>query len=958
MRISVAISIYNDFDFLVDAIERVYELADEIVILDGPFDYCVPLLKYFDLYYMEAPEPLRRIIQLPKVRYRYGSFENERVKRIALYEMCRFDLVMLLDADELVVDFNRDELEKFWQSEKEVACASFKNLVRSNCLIGLPTQKFIFFKRKNISPAEHLNYTWLVGVEQQEPRQELMYPQPLMDVAHLTLMRSVHSNLVKYCFYSRLYYYSRKMYDQLDKIFGLPFASIGDKGLDAEAMKAIFRRSTPALINFPEQDGLVKITLPTIGKKLEAFDQRHYLTADETVQVLNSIESYHYISVPAHLRAGDTVHFSFTAQNLHKIELEARVHTYSTCHRLSISPTRDPSGAVHGQFALPSDAARLFGVILGFKTTCGGQGAGLISDFKIKKRFGIYGNCQMESLRDFLLTNQAFRREYVAEETPGRLVHMMSEEDARQFAKDIYRIDLLVTQPVNSGFRDSDAFGTDLMLASLRPEARAVVFPNMFFTGYAPDSYCVTYRKKFLRDPMPIHDVNFVHSYLKHDGARGLVRQDYEAKLNSPTFYRNEWLQEHIEKDLRELETRESEARIKIRRDNTFFYPYSKFVRRWLSQTLLHYSDAHPTEFVFRRIANEILEDLGIEPNGESPELSEKGVLPFYKSIGTHLGLDLQSHPIYLNNRQIKFDEYFERYCSAYDKMDRNSLFGYIERNVTKVIVTNHKTGTLLMEGILREYCTAQNLRFFQLNQHLSKNNDCVDPAFNCQVYDFIQVTHAQHFERLIDAVPSLRYRALHLIRNPYEIIMSGVRYHQVTQEGWCNKKIFVRDVKGPCGYLRIANYNCSKEDEAGEYSYREIMSSLSPTDKIAFEIKYHATTFGTIPSIAHFLRRFANDKNVMSVQLESIGTDKCIDEVFEFLALDRSFLDQYAQKVKTKEWLGKHVTNQDGADTHKRAFNGELYALFDQEFGSSVMPLFGYAKEPQDIGSSTARLA
>ena len=36
MKISVAICIYNDFDFIEECIDRVYDLADEIVILDGP----------------------------------------------------------------------------------------------------------------------------------------------------------------------------------------------------------------------------------------------------------------------------------------------------------------------------------------------------------------------------------------------------------------------------------------------------------------------------------------------------------------------------------------------------------------------------------------------------------------------------------------------------------------------------------------------------------------------------------------------------------------------------------------------------------------------------------------------------------------------------------------------------------------------------------------------------------
>ena len=279
---------------------------------------------------------MRKIAGLPKVRYKFGTFENEKSKRIALYEMCNFDVVMLLDLDELIIDIHRDELDKFLQSDKKVAGASFNNLVRSNYLIDKPTTKFIFFKRQDISAAEHLNYTWLVGVDQAKTNEEFKYRLPVMEIAHLTLMRSPYFNMVKYCFYSRLYYYSRGMHDQLGRLFGRPFEMLSNKGLSGNEIKDIFRRSLPALMNFPVETPLFETDLPTIDSNFDQIADIRFLTEDQRVLVLHSVELYHYVDIPKHLLSGDEVHFSFLTRDIEAIEAEVIIHNYAACTTLAI----------------------------------------------------------------------------------------------------------------------------------------------------------------------------------------------------------------------------------------------------------------------------------------------------------------------------------------------------------------------------------------------------------------------------------------------------------------------------------------------------------------------------------------------------------------------------------------------------------------------------------------------
>ena len=77
---------YYDLDFLEDIITYLNDFIDEIVIVDGPYSYCVEFLKKCNLLYDENTKPskLSHIIEKfkNKVSYYYSVWENEKQKRI------------------------------------------------------------------------------------------------------------------------------------------------------------------------------------------------------------------------------------------------------------------------------------------------------------------------------------------------------------------------------------------------------------------------------------------------------------------------------------------------------------------------------------------------------------------------------------------------------------------------------------------------------------------------------------------------------------------------------------------------------------------------------------------------------------------------------------------------------------------------------------------------------------
>ncbi|WP_216899895.1 hypothetical protein [Synechococcus sp. CCY 9618] len=215
--ISVVIQFFEDFDF----IERVVELlawVDEIIVNDGPFLFTRELLEPLvgrDLVQPSARAAdlfahLSRRLGVP-IHYHHRMFEDEREKRVHGYGLARGDVVLSVDADELLL-LDREAVERFWGSEAVVAsfdCVNFTylNLVCGKAGSPLVARKPFAFKRSAIPAAHHLDYLWLVGVEQESVAQADFLPEALCAGAHLTTVRSSYGASIKFGFYNCLYYH-------------------------------------------------------------------------------------------------------------------------------------------------------------------------------------------------------------------------------------------------------------------------------------------------------------------------------------------------------------------------------------------------------------------------------------------------------------------------------------------------------------------------------------------------------------------------------------------------------------------------------------------------------------------------------------------------------------------------------------------------------------------------------
>ncbi len=250
--ISAYTILFHDLQFYEHILSRIYDKVDEIIIVDDPYSYAQETLKEMELLYTEETKPLlfsNMLERYPKIKYFFQIFDNEEEKRIFAYNQCTKDFVLLIDTDEFV-DFDETNLNSFLsQNEKTVCGATIYNMCDYNVAFDPPAQKYILFNRSAIQPREHLDYTWLVGCQQNKPKQELMeIHKSFGTIYHQTLNRNKFNNIIKFLFYELLW---RKTNNKNDMCLIAGYENEQLKSLNAQQFLEIFIHSSLEKINIP-----------------------------------------------------------------------------------------------------------------------------------------------------------------------------------------------------------------------------------------------------------------------------------------------------------------------------------------------------------------------------------------------------------------------------------------------------------------------------------------------------------------------------------------------------------------------------------------------------------------------------------------------------------------------------------------------------------------------------------
>jgi len=201
MNLSSYISIFDDWDLLQPSLASVAPIVDEIVVVDGAYEWMTP---YLDTMTRKASRSRDEVYDVlatfgKKIRVINGVWRHETHKRQMGYEACAGRYVLRNDADEVMfwdaarfADFQRAG-KAVGQMEMPIYVAPARIRAASPAS-PIERQSFLFDKSQ-ISSWQHLSYLWLVlpefeqaTLEPQNP--DAIFAEPVAFTAHLTHWRS------------------------------------------------------------------------------------------------------------------------------------------------------------------------------------------------------------------------------------------------------------------------------------------------------------------------------------------------------------------------------------------------------------------------------------------------------------------------------------------------------------------------------------------------------------------------------------------------------------------------------------------------------------------------------------------------------------------------------------------------------------------------------------------------
>lgn len=292
--ISCYLSIYNDFDFIENILDKINDYINEIIIVDGPYNYCLTTLKDINYFYDETNLPLELEDFIKKygnkVKYFYGIWNNEKEKRMFGYDKCSSNYVLIVDSDEFY-HFDITKLNNFINSDKYVAGFEIYNMNRYNTYFDHLVKNILFLKSK-INAHQHLSYTWLWNVDNLEESNNLyIYNDTVGTIYHQTLNRTKKYTIMKYIFYISLWYTRNNK----DKNFGIDINKI-KKIFNYDDIYDIIYRLNMDYINIQPINKILRyIENPLID--LSKYSNNHntsYFTSN--LKVLNNIRSHFCIN--------------------------------------------------------------------------------------------------------------------------------------------------------------------------------------------------------------------------------------------------------------------------------------------------------------------------------------------------------------------------------------------------------------------------------------------------------------------------------------------------------------------------------------------------------------------------------------------------------------------------------------------------------------------------------------
>lgn len=271
--------------------------------------------------------------------------------------------------------------------------------------------------------------------------------------------------------------------------------------------------------------------------------------------------------------------------------------------------------------------------------------------------YTIYGNCQADSLAKILNTNNEFTKIY--KYIPVKAVHEINSlEEIKYLNREVFpKLDLFIFIPI---INFPEEFTTDYILNKvLNKKTIVIYFQTIYADIYFPQIKKI---KNYITDSQEYYDIN-----------------------SSEIEYSEEFLNENLEKNIKNLKDRE------------LFHPridkkilIHEFIRKNYNKKCLFYTIDHGSKYIYQYIAKKILKYLNMNNRiiDENLDPQYGFTLPMYKSVSKWCNIETSDYQIkskaiiakkYKLFSNIEYppgnDDYFEVIIYLSKELDINLLY-------------------------------------------------------------------------------------------------------------------------------------------------------------------------------------------------------------------------------------------------------------------------------------------
>jgi hypothetical protein len=275
-----------------------------------------------------------------------------------------------------------------------------------------------------------------------------------------------------------------------------------------------------------------------------------------------------------------------------------------------------------------------------------------------------YGNCQVGAISDIMKKTLKNYKITI-------ILCWLENIDKNYFLDKIRESDIIITQPINQNYRNTDYLDTGYILKNAKPKTKIIIFPSLYFNFYYFDlTYKILNDNDILRNPSDYHYNIIINNYNENNNM--IINNINNIDLKS-----KEELESFALSSIEELKKRENE----IIEYNNIFKCYliniSSYINNNYKTKLLFYSMNHPTKHIFHYIIEKIINILNIadynDYNVDPLAFSDRGIL--YKCIEKCVNFDINEYIPRLSKYNLETkEEIINKYIEIYKEIDLKSI--------------------------------------------------------------------------------------------------------------------------------------------------------------------------------------------------------------------------------------------------------------------------------------------